>query len=240
VDVAGDVHFFGHETVGAAIVDEAARRFRFDRALHQRVRTLVLLHQRPALYEGAWTEGAVRRLIRDAGDALEDLLDLSRADVTSHRPGVRDGGRVRIDTQGRPVVSYRLSGYDAGHLRRGLEEGARLLEAAGAQEIWAPHARMIGYRPDAGEAARARWLDALDRGGFGPNQIQLASFHQMASCRMGGRATDSVVNADNQVWGIPGLYVADASTFPSSSGVNPTLTIMGIAHRAAGVIASKV
>ena len=152
----------------------------------------------------------------------------------------RDGGRVRVDAQGRPVASYRLSGYDAGHLRRGLEEGARLLEAAGAQEIWAPHARWISYRTEAGDAARTRWLDALDRGGFGPNQIQLASFHQMASCRMGGRATDSVVNADNQVWGIPGLYVADASTFPSSSGVNPTLTIMGIAHRAAGVIASKV
>ena len=39
---------------------------------------------------------------------------------------------------------------------------------------------------------------------------------------------------------VPGLYVADASTFPSASGVNPMLTIMGIAHRAAGVIASKI
>ena len=96
VDAAGDVHFYGHEAAGAAIVDEAARRFRFDRALHQRVRTLVLLHQRPALYDGIWTEGAVRRLIRDAGDTLEDLLDLSRADVTSHRPGVREGVLVRL------------------------------------------------------------------------------------------------------------------------------------------------
>jgi poly(A) polymerase len=96
VDGAGDVHFYGHETVGAGIVDETARRFRFDRLLHQRVRTLVLLHQRPALYDGTWTDGAVRRLIRDAGDALEDLLDLSRADVTSHRPGVREGVLVRL------------------------------------------------------------------------------------------------------------------------------------------------
>jgi choline dehydrogenase-like flavoprotein len=169
----------------------------------------------------------------------EAMAQLSHTALAAILLRDRDGGRVRVDAQGRPVVSYRLSGYDAGHLRRGLEESARLLEAAGAQEIWAPHARMISYRPDAGERARARWLDALDRGGFGPNQIQLASFHQMATCRMGGRASDSVVNADNQVWGIPGLYVADASTFPSSSGVNPMLTIMGIAHRAAGVIASK-
>jgi poly(A) polymerase len=111
VDAAGDVHFFGHEAVGAAIVDEAARRFRFDRELHQRVRTLVLLHQRPALYERDWTDGAVRRLIRDAGAAFVDLLDLSRADVTSHRPGVRDGVLVRLaELQARAADLIRKDG----------------------------------------------------------------------------------------------------------------------------------
>ncbi len=96
VDGAGEVHFFGHEMAGAAVVDEVARRFRFDRVLHQRVRALVLMHQRPALYEKSWTDGAVRRLIRDAGDALGDLLDLSRADVTSQRPGIREGVLARL------------------------------------------------------------------------------------------------------------------------------------------------
>jgi len=111
VDSTGDVHFYGHESVGAGIVDEAAGRFRFDRALHQRVRTLVLLHQRPALYDGTWSDGAVRRLIRDAGDALEDLLDLSRADVTSHRPGVREGVLVRLaELQSRSAELIRKDG----------------------------------------------------------------------------------------------------------------------------------
>lgn len=96
VDAAGDVHFFGHEAVGAAIVDEVAGRFRFDRALHQRVRALVWLHQRPAMYERTWTDGAVRRLLRDAGDFFTDLLDLSRADVTSHRPSVREDVLSRL------------------------------------------------------------------------------------------------------------------------------------------------
>jgi len=138
------------------------------------------------------------------------------------------------------VVSYRLSPYDARHLRRGLYEAARVLEAAGARAIWAPHARTIGYRPDGSAAPRDAWIAALDRAGFGPNQVQLATFHQMASCRMGASARTSVVNADHQVWGVPGLYVADASTFPASSGVNPMLTIMAMAHRAAGVIAAKL
>ncbi len=111
VDGAGDVHFYGHEAAGVAVVDEVAQRFRFGRALHQRVRTLVLLHQRPALYDGHWTDGAVRRLIRDAGDTLEDLLDLSRADVTSHRPGVRDGVLARLaELQARTAEIIRKDG----------------------------------------------------------------------------------------------------------------------------------
>lgn len=96
VDQEGEVHFFGHEAVGGSIVDDVARRFRFDRDLHERVRTLVLMHQRPAMYDRDWTDGAVRRLIREAGEARDDLLDLSQADVTSHRPGVREGVLLRI------------------------------------------------------------------------------------------------------------------------------------------------
>ena len=96
VDAEGEVHFFGHEAVGGSLADEVARRFRFDRSLQERVRTLVLMHQRPAMYERDWTDGAVRRLTREAGEARDDLLDLSQADVTSHRPGVREGVLLRI------------------------------------------------------------------------------------------------------------------------------------------------
>lgn len=96
VDAEGDVHFHGHESAGADLLDDVARRFRFNKALWQRVRSLVLMHQRPALYEDTWTDAAIRRLVRDAGEMLGDLLDLSRADVTSHRPGVRDAALARL------------------------------------------------------------------------------------------------------------------------------------------------
>jgi poly(A) polymerase len=95
VDASGEVHFLGHEAVGAALVEAVARRFRFDNDLRERVRSLVLLHQRPALYDGTWSDAAVRRFIRDAGPYLEDLLALSRADITSHRPGVREAALAR-------------------------------------------------------------------------------------------------------------------------------------------------
>jgi choline dehydrogenase-like flavoprotein len=150
----------------------------------------------------------------------------------------RDGGRVTVDAEGQPVVRYRPSAYDLGHLRRGIAAAGELLEAAGAREIWSPQSRFVSYQP--GRHGHARWMEGVDRAGLGPNQLLLVTFHQMASCRMGASARSSVVNPENQVHGVPGLYVADASVFPTSSGVNPMLTIMGIAHRAAGVIASRL
>ena len=150
----------------------------------------------------------------------------------------RFGGRVGIDRDGAPVVDYHLSRYDAAHLRRGIAAGAELLEAAGAREIWLPVARDISYRPGA-TRAREHWLERIDRAGWGANQLLLVTFHQMASCRMGADARTSVVDAEHRVWGIRGLYVADASVFPSSSGVNPMLTVMAIAHRAARIIANS-
>ena len=148
----------------------------------------------------------------------------------------RFGGRVQVDRDGCPVVDYHLSRYDAVHLRRALAAGAELLEAAGAREIWAPLARWISYRPGA-PRGREDWLGRVDAAGWGANQLLLVTFHQMASCRMGASARTSVVDPEHRVWGVRGLYVADASVFPSASGVNPMLTIMGIAHRAAGIIA---
>jgi choline dehydrogenase-like flavoprotein len=148
----------------------------------------------------------------------------------------RFGGRVSVDREGTPVIRYRLSPYDRAHLRRAVAAAGELLEAAGAREISTPQATWVAYRPDGGRAGRDRWLAAVERTGFGPNQFTLVTFHQMASCRMGGRRATSVVNAEHQVWDVPGLHVVDASSFPTSSGVNPMLTIMAMAHRAARIL----
>ena len=148
----------------------------------------------------------------------------------------RHGGRVRINAAGAPVVDYALSRYDQAHLWRAVQEGSRLLEAAGAREIGVPQAAPRWYRPADGAGARERWLEGVGSAGLSANQMLMVTFHQMGSCRMGTDRNDSVVDPENQVWDVPGLYVADASVFPSASGVNPMLTIMGIAHRAAQII----
>lgn len=144
---------------------------------------------------------------------------------------------MSVDRDGMPIVDYRLSRYDRAHLRQAIASAAQVIEAAGAREIWLPLARDVRYQPGSPNA-REDWLRRVDAAGWGPNQLLLVTFHQMASCRMGASKRTSVVDAEHRVWGVRNLYVADASTFPSASGVNPMLTVMAIAHRAAGVIAS--
>ncbi len=85
----GEVHFFGHAEVGARMFDKLERRERLfvkDEALRGSVRFLVLHHLRASQYDGKWTESAIRRFAREIGPHLDDLLCLSRADITTKRP----------------------------------------------------------------------------------------------------------------------------------------------------------
>jgi poly(A) polymerase len=81
----GKVHFFGHEDVGAYMARDILKRLHFDRDFIESVSKIVRLHMRVNAYTSDWTDGAVRRLMLDSGDDLVDLLDLSRADITSYR-----------------------------------------------------------------------------------------------------------------------------------------------------------
>ena len=81
----GKVHFFGHEDVGAYMARDILKRLHFDRDFIESVSKIVRLHMRANAYAADWTDGAVRRLMLESGDDLPDLLDLSRADITSYR-----------------------------------------------------------------------------------------------------------------------------------------------------------
>jgi poly(A) polymerase len=83
------VHFHGHAEVGARMFDKVSQRFAFARDERQEIRFLVKHHLRTNQYSEKWTDSAVRRFHREMGPFMTDLLDLSRADITSKRPGRR-------------------------------------------------------------------------------------------------------------------------------------------------------
>lgn len=92
----GEVHFKGHERVGEIMAREILNRLRLDRKTIATVGKLIRLHTRGNAYSSDWTDGAVRRLIRDVGDDLDSLFALSRADITSRRPAKVIEGLNRV------------------------------------------------------------------------------------------------------------------------------------------------
>lgn len=83
----GEVHFHGHAEVGAAMFRKRlAGRLGFEGELYERVHFLILQHLRGSQYDGSWTDSAVRRFYKEMGPGLDELLLLSRADITTkHR-----------------------------------------------------------------------------------------------------------------------------------------------------------
>ena len=96
----GDGTFIGHEEVGAEIARTALERLRFAQKEIDVVVTLVRLHLRPVFYSSEWTDGAVRRLARDAGRLLDRLMLLAKADIAASaypHPEKLDELEARLD-----------------------------------------------------------------------------------------------------------------------------------------------
>jgi long-chain-alcohol oxidase len=148
-------------------------------------------------------------------------------------------GQVRVDGDGNPVVRWRLARADERRLAAGVAAAGRVLAAAGATEVFSLQRRRPGFRPGDPDAPAA-WAEATRRAGFGPGRATLFSYHQMGSCRIGTDPAASAVAPDHATHEVDGLYVADASLFPTASGVNPMLSVMALAHRAAGLLAARL
>ena len=90
----GQVTFIGHPEVGARMFKKIARRIPFEPEEAFSLRFLIASHLRAAAYDESWTDSAVRRFAKDAGENLADLLDLARSDITSkYEDKVRRGLR---------------------------------------------------------------------------------------------------------------------------------------------------
>ena len=148
----------------------------------------------------------------------------------------RGHGRVEIDATGNAVPHYPIDDeLDRAHLKQGVEELVRIHEIAGAREI-------MGSGMRVGDWARGDDLEAfiatLNAQEIVPREFVTFSAHQMGTCRMGRDPETSVANPWGELHDTPGVWVGDASGFPSASGTNPMATIMALARRTAHAIAS--
>ncbi len=103
----GRVTFHRHAEVGARMFDPIARRLGFERETRQRIRFLIFNHLRANAYHQSWTDAAVRRFDHEMGVCLDDLVDLSRADVTSRRPGRRQEASANVDALLERIMAIR-------------------------------------------------------------------------------------------------------------------------------------
>lgn len=122
-------------------------------------------------------------------------------------------------------IDYTMTPEWVTRLRRGLRAAAEAFFAAGAREV------RFGsdvFDPLRSSADLDRALDFPIRTGV----THFLSAHVQGSCRMGPDAQGSVVDLDNQVHGVPGLYVVDASIFPTSASTHTMIPVMTFADRA--------
>ena len=162
--------------------------------------------------------------------------------MTGQIPIVREKvpGRVYPDpTDGRCRIAYTPTAMDAKHAMVGLVALAQILYVEGAKEIFLGTSDMpIFTRPevdaatDSGEGINSpafqSWLAEVQKRGLTLPNCKWGSAHQMGTCRMAATQRAGVVDPTGKVWSTEGLYVSDASIFPSASGVNPMVTNMAI------------
>ena len=151
----GKVSFHHHDVVGAKLARKRLQELHFSNEDIKAVSTLVELHLRFHGYgEGQWTDSAVRRYVRDAGDQLERLHILTRSDCTTRN--VRKATRLR---QTYEELEWRIDELskeeEMGAMRPDLD-GTRIMELLG-----------IGAGPVVGEAYRFLLERRIEEGPLG-------------------------------------------------------------------------
>ena len=185
------------------------------------------LHGEGILFEGIFTPpefGAFA--LPFVGERLTDVME-QYAHVAAFGFLIEDRsvGVLKLDAP-RPVLFYELGAAEIDKLRRGVEVLARIFFAAGAREVFAP---IAGFET----LHSLDELSPLRTARLSADLFELSAFHPLGSCRASRDPSRGVIDDQLEAHDAQRLFVVDGSVFPSSLGVNPQLTIMAFAERAA-------
>ena len=138
----GGVSFHHHEVVGAKMTKRRLKELRFDSKIVDDVSTLVFLHLRFHGYgSGEWTDSAVRRYIRDAGDLLDSLHVLTRADCTTRNKRKADQLSATYDSLEKRIAELKAQ-EELDRIRPDLD-GQQIMELLGIKP-----SRLVGEAYD--------------------------------------------------------------------------------------------
>jgi choline dehydrogenase-like flavoprotein len=144
------------------------------------------------------------------------------------------GGRVTLSSSGRPVLDYPIAERQWRAFRDGAKALVQVALAAGAKEA------LTGNDPPASMRS-VEQLVAIDEALWEVGRVALFSAHQMGGCGMSDDAKRGVVRSEDlKHHQVNNLHVIDGSVFPTSLGVNPQLSIYGLASLMAGRLATTM
>jgi len=169
------------------------------------------------------------------GRRLMDVLE--RIDKFAHfavliRDSTRNG-RVWRDVGGFPAITYSVTAEDVARMQRAMVHTGEMCLAAGAERLQPTTLKMRVLEGKRG-------LDNFRKARLAPTDIVWTSYHPLGTCTMGRDPKTSVVDTSHETHDLRGLYIVDGSTVPGPPGVNPQLTIMAMATRAAEKIAERM
>jgi len=160
-----------------------------------------------------------------------EKLSHTNALLALHRDGFladEPGGRVTVkgDDGRRLTIRYPLTELHYEAFRDSMKTMARIQLAAGAKEVWTGHQPPLLIKSE-------QDLSKIDAAPMGPNLVGVFTAHQMGGCSAGKDPKTSVVDPQLKHHHLSNLRVIDGSVFPTSLGVNPQESVMGLASWAA-------
>ena len=166
----------------------------------------------------AWTGGLDYKMLCSKMPHMTSHIVLTRE---------RESGRVYPDpVDGKCRIAYTPSAFDKKHTMEGVLALAKIAYVQGAKEIitttvgMPPFERSDDAAADSGDGINdpdfQAWLAEVRKRGLNPPETGWGSAHQMGTCRMASTPRGGVVDPRGKVWGVEGLFVADASVFPSA------------------------
>jgi choline dehydrogenase-like flavoprotein len=142
-------------------------------------------------------------------------------------------GSVRAGPGGSPLIFYDMNADDTRRMQRGLAILCEVFLAAGAR-------RVLPFVAGLDEVRSMADVSALRTRKLAPSDVEVTAFHPLGTCRIGSDPRTSVLGPEHETHAVERLFVTDGSAVPSSLGVNPQMTIMAMALRAAEGIDARL